>query len=442
MSRSGLLPCLLLIVLPITGFAQGYALNAFPLDDHRAQIAWDGDAVLWTLDRIEPAGDTLRLGQFPGHVRSTIDEGLTIELSYTYRLTAMTAGSSFVYTQTSVVTKLASPALAGILPLGETRALVWWEQVDENAEEIILETKEFEFEQYRDRIRSGARLGWLQVSDLVTKRPYSMRLRAVTPYNRAEPSEVVLYEHVPPMLDWIFLPAGGPQGYEKHMLMTRGEIDNSTYEQFCIERDLPLPDHPDFPGVQRYMRRFPFHPVVKVNWYDAIQFCNWVSEKMALPPAYSDDASLRNENGIRIPTWDEWQHAASLAGGRYPWGSSPPGRSNANYLARNRKLTAGEPPTLAPADIEPGPSGITHLAGNVWEWCFDWAPNENPDDDKQRYRIVAGGSWMDPPARLRNDRFAKLTPTIRSNTVGLRVIRNAPVPVLKVETVSLAEGAP
>ncbi|WP_296666892.1 formylglycine-generating enzyme family protein, partial [Treponema sp. UBA785] len=55
-------------------------------------------------------------------------------------------------------------------------------------------------------------------------------------------------------------------------------------------------------------------PVEKVSWYDAVEFCNKLSKKAGLEPAYSineDNVECnRNADGYRLPTVEEWRYAA------------------------------------------------------------------------------------------------------------------------------------
>ncbi len=131
-------------------------------------------------------------------------------------------------------------------------------------------------------------------------------------------------------------------------------------------------------------------PAVRVSWQDAAAFCNWLSERDKLPPAYARQGDRLEliepvTTGYRLPTEAEWEFAARFDGSRatrkYPWGNDLPvpnrsgnwGDATAIYLT---------PVTIsgyddgyrvaAPVGSFPvNPLGLNDMGGNVLEWTTD-----------------------------------------------------------------------
>jgi formylglycine-generating enzyme required for sulfatase activity len=122
-------------------------------------------------------------------------------------------------------------------------------------------------------------------------------------------------------------------------------------------------------------------PVTQVGWYDVVKWLNARSEMDGRAPVYYTDATQTvvyrtgrldlpdgavkwAANGYRLPTEAEWEWAArgGLAGKRYPWGDVLDA-SQANY-DRGGSTSVG----IYPANGY----GIHDMAGNVWEWTWDW----------------------------------------------------------------------
>lgn len=131
-------------------------------------------------------------------------------------------------------------------------------------------------------------------------------------------------------------------------------------------------------------------PVVRVSWQQAAAYCNWLSEREGLPPAYQDDnGRLRLIRpltiGYRLPSEAEWAYAARFADSRnltFPWGETmPPVEPLENYAdLRARGLLepilsdyddgwAAAAPTAA---LMPNALGLFDMGGNVSEWTQDF----------------------------------------------------------------------
>jgi formylglycine-generating enzyme required for sulfatase activity len=161
------------------------------------------------------------------------------------------------------------------------------------------------------------------------------------------------------------------------------------------------------------------HPVVRVKWEDAAAYCNWLSEKESLPPAYvayggSYLLASPPTTGYRLPTEAEWELAARYAGGpatKYPWGESlpvPAGAGNFADKSAEAMVAAVVPsfddsfPGTAPvASFGPNALGIFHLGGNVAEWVtdqYEMSPPATATDPAGpaagEFRVIRGASYL------------------------------------------------
>ncbi len=233
---------------------------------------------------------------------------------------------------------------------------------------------------------------------------------------------------------------------EKSVRLTRPyylsvhEVSNEQFQQFA-------PNH-DSGVLGRSLLNQGERPVVNVSWEDAARFCNWLSQKDGLPPAYvlkdgRFQAVVPMTIGYRLPTEAEWAWAARYASGtptRFPWGEvMPPTEVHANYAdesARNMVpyFIAGYDDTYrGPAPVGSffaNTLGIHDLAGNVSEWIHDFYSIElvreqlvDPTGPEQgEYHVVRGSNYT-------HGRFSELRWTFRDYgsapkpDVGFRVAR-------------------
>jgi len=151
------------------------------------------------------------------------------------------------------------------------------------------------------------------------------------------------------------------------------------------------------------------HPVVHISFYDAVEYCKWLSG--------------RTGRHFRLPTEAEWERAARGENGReYPWGNriDP---SKANY-----KTGSGQ--TTPVGSYKKGKSkiGCYDMAGNVREWCADWYSMKPEIVDKDPkgpsegdYKVVKGGSFLSDANLLRAAARGDADPGQTADDLGFRV---------------------
>ena len=190
-------------------------------------------------------------------------------------------------------------------------------------------------------------------------------------------------------------------------------------------------------------------PVEQVTWYDAINYCNKLSEAKGLTPVYQIDGTTvtwnRAADGYRLLTEAEWEYAARAGTttvfsasdyitaddanfeGSYPYliEENYVHHTNPNVVtSRNR----GE--TMAVDSLAPNDFGLFHMEGNVSEWCFDYygqyAAGDNPTGPSSgSLRVNRGGGWNDFAKQLRSAYRSATTPDTIEQNLGFRIARNA-----------------
>ena len=165
------------------------------------------------------------------------------------------------------------------------------------------------------------------------------------------------------------------------------------------------------------------NPVENVSWYDAIYFCNKLSETLGLTPVYAvygktdvatwnytphNEASIQGEvtqntkaNGFRLSTVEEWEYAAR-GGQNYTYSGS----NNLDEVGWHS--SNGGSKTHPVAQKKSNGYGLYDMSGNVCEWCWD-VYSHNGD-----YRYNRGGSY----ANGRDDTRAYF----QYNYLGFRIV--------------------
>jgi formylglycine-generating enzyme required for sulfatase activity len=161
-------------------------------------------------------------------------------------------------------------------------------------------------------------------------------------------------------------------------------------------------------------------PVVGVSWYEAVAFCDWLSEK------YS--------RRFRLPTEAEWEKAARGADDVrvYPWGD----RDEINR-ANTAELGLGRTTPVNAFPLGASPFGVFDMSGNVFEWTLsqwgkNWQDREfaypyRADDGREQVegsaaRVMRGGSWFNPSIEAQVWHRARYLAGSRGSNVGFRVV--------------------
>jgi len=225
------------------------------------------------------------------------------------------------------------------------------------------------------------------------------------------------------------------------------ERHETTYAQWRSVYDWAVAHGYDFdsPGRNGALQLGTHMPVTQIGWYDVVKWLNARSEKEGRAPVYYTDASRTAvyrsgridvtdaavdwaAGGYRLPTDAEWEWAArgGLSGQVYPWGNvlDP---SRANY-DRGTSTSVGSYPANG--------YGLHDMAGNVWEWTWDWQAADYSADAAGvtdphgpatgTSRTRRGGSYVYGERYLRN--FDKMfrVPTYNGPYFGFRSASSQP----------------
>lgn len=192
--------------------------------------------------------------------------------------------------------------------------------------------------------------------------------------------------------------------------MGKFPVLNRQYQMFMEQCRVSAP-----PFLSEEAFSHPDKPVVGVTWYEAVNYCDWLSE--------------RTNSRFRLPTEAEWEWAArgGLEGMSYPWGDQNP----AERPFPGYDTQCGGPERVG--RDEPNGFGLYDVAGGVHEWCSDFydagyykiSVEHNPEGPSSgRRRVSRGGSWRHGVKFSRCAQRSSLNPSFRYSDFGFRVVRS------------------
>ena len=186
-------------------------------------------------------------------------------------------------------------------------------------------------------------------------------------------------------------------------------------------------------------------PAHKLTWYEAAEYCNWLSEKEEISP--NEFCYVHNESpgsgismapqylqrkGYRLPTESEWEYAcrSDTMTARY-YGETADLLPEYAWFSKN----AGDRTPRAVGRLKPNADGLFDILGNVTEWCQNSAVNYSPGRERlwdvmatrsvsdSEGRIIRGGALNYEVPNVRSADRAFSQPSQSAYFIGFRVAR-------------------
>jgi formylglycine-generating enzyme required for sulfatase activity len=218
------------------------------------------------------------------------------------------------------------------------------------------------------------------------------------------------------------LPASSSLGTMPVPTFYIGKTEITVGEWWTVRAWAVANGYADLPSSGPAVPEYDTYPMLNVNWYDCVKWCNARSEKEGKTPVYKDGNAvyrtgevldpqiISSANGYRLPSDAEWEFAAR--GGTQTKGYTYSGSNNVDAVG----WYSGNSGMLEIAQKQANELGIYDMSGNVSEWCGGWYTGL-----EERYRMVRGGDWYHPADSLRIAAFMTVNPMLARTYIGFRV---------------------
>lgn len=167
------------------------------------------------------------------------------------------------------------------------------------------------------------------------------------------------------------------------------------------------------------------HPVVCVDWWDALAYVAWLSQLTGATYRLLSEAEREYVARANTTTTFWWGSTISPTQANYDGTAEPYKGGGAKGEWRKATVPVGS--------FAANPWGLFNVHGNVLEWCedvwhdtYDGAPSDGSVwlvGDDTSLRVIRGGSWSSNPRDLRSALRNGCPPGIRYDFIGFRVAR-------------------
>lgn len=203
--------------------------------------------------------------------------------------------------------------------------------------------------------------------------------------------------------------------------MSKYEINQSTYTSLV--------------GTNPSNHKGPDYPVERINWFDAVSFCNKLSDRDGYTKCYKINGNNVTcdwtANGWRLPTEAEWEYACKAGTSTDFYNGN--NESDLDQIAWHSGNSGDS--THLPGQKKPNKFGLYDILGNVFEWVWDWSGTYSGGNETDptgpssgSIKLCRGGSWHNGMANgMSRSSFRGWmdTPSLYSSTMGIRVVRLA-----------------
>ncbi|MFM9965195.1 MAG: protein kinase domain-containing protein [Planctomycetaceae bacterium] len=227
--------------------------------------------------------------------------------------------------------------------------------------------------------------------------------------------------------------------------LTRGvylsnrELTVAQFRAFVDDPQTPASAKPDkWGGYSKGVSPTDDCPVQEISWFDAVLYCNWLSQKEGLTACYQatgkkvkvkDYRDLEYEvddwqedfaaDGYRLPMEAEWE-VACRAGTTTTWNCGTREEELKSFAVYSSNSNGRTQPSGTKL---PNGFGLFDIHGNVLEWCNDWYGlfQDTQGIVTGSIGVLRGGNWNHGAGRTSSADRSPTMPIYRDFDYGVRL---------------------